>query len=235
MKFEPYTYIAIIPARAGSQGVKRKIFRKVGSTSLLARASRACRNCYKISETYIASDSCEAQSIAERENVGFIELPEAVTSDSARTIDALTFVAATTLMDRPNARVLMTRPTNPFRETNHLLWAIEALELHGMADSLISLTRAPSFSPTRLKQIGENGLVTDPDPNEGPFPYGRQNFDQWFVRNGAIHIVGVSELINRSLWTKRALGFELDQISGFNINTMEDLQIASAIAEAFGR
>ena len=63
--------IALIPARMGSQRLKKKNLRLVGGVSLIARAIRKCRQADCFDEIWVNSEDTEFGAIADAEGVSF--------------------------------------------------------------------------------------------------------------------------------------------------------------------
>lgn len=82
-------YIAIIPARGGSKGIKDKNLQLVDGVSLLARAINSAKNIESISRVIVSTDS---ESIIEEAIAYDAEVHkrrELTSSDSAKTIEVL--------------------------------------------------------------------------------------------------------------------------------------------------
>ncbi len=70
--------IAMIPARMGSQRLKKKNLREIDGISLISRAIRKCKKSGVFEEIWVNSEAIEFQDIADHEGVNFYLRPEAL-------------------------------------------------------------------------------------------------------------------------------------------------------------
>lgn len=70
--------IAMIPARMGSQRLKKKNLRELRGVSLIVRAIRKCQAAGCFDEIWVNSEHGDFAAIAEAEGVGFHQRPEAL-------------------------------------------------------------------------------------------------------------------------------------------------------------
>lgn len=76
-------YIAMIPARLGSQRLAKKNLREIGGVSLFALAIRKCKQAGCFDEICGNSESQEIGEIAAREGVSFYRRPEHLANNTA--------------------------------------------------------------------------------------------------------------------------------------------------------
>lgn len=79
--------LAMIPARMGSQRLRRKNLREVGGVSLIARAIRKCRQAGCFEAIWVNSEDAAFAAIAEAEGVAFHQRPVELGSDTATSED----------------------------------------------------------------------------------------------------------------------------------------------------
>ena len=81
------TVIALIPARMGSQRLKRKNLRELDGVPLITRAIRRCLSAACFDEIWVNSEHEAFRSIANDEGVLFHRRPDALGSDTATSED----------------------------------------------------------------------------------------------------------------------------------------------------
>jgi CMP-N-acetylneuraminic acid synthetase len=75
--------IAMIPARMGSQRLKRKNLRELDGVPLITRAIRKCKDAGCFDEIWVNSENIEFRDIADQEGVNFHQRPEYLGDNAA--------------------------------------------------------------------------------------------------------------------------------------------------------
>ncbi len=137
----PAAYVALIPARGGSQGVPRKNLEVIGARSLLERAIESALGVEQISSCFVSSE--DDQILQEAEKNGALPLRRAASaaSNSARAHE----VVEDFLEQRPevtdDVALVYLQPTSPFRTAERVGEAIAAYE-KGAGESVVSVVRS---------------------------------------------------------------------------------------------
>ncbi len=79
--------IAMIPARMGSQRLKRKNLRELNGVPLITRAIRKCISANIFDEIYVNSEHPAFGEIASKEGVNFHRRPEKLADNTATSED----------------------------------------------------------------------------------------------------------------------------------------------------
>lgn len=79
--------VAMVPARLGSQRLKKKNLREINGTSLVALAVRKCREAGCFDEIWVNSESSEIGEIAADEHALFYQRPAQFADDNATSED----------------------------------------------------------------------------------------------------------------------------------------------------
>ena len=140
--------LAIIPARGGSKSIKRKNLRPVGSISLIGRAIRCALDSGVMDHVLVSTDNEEIRREALKYDakVPFLR-PKHLADDCAGTEDTL--VHAIETFERHIGThvsvIVLTEPTNPFRNPIKLRKAVELFETgkYGSIISVCPLERVP--------------------------------------------------------------------------------------------
>jgi len=113
-------YIAIIPARGGSERIKNKNLTKISGKSLLQRAIEAANNANFFSRVIVNSEDPEIILEAGNHGIETYNRPIELASSSASVIDVIKEMILQLSFD-PAARVFVLLPTAPLRESIDLI------------------------------------------------------------------------------------------------------------------
>lgn len=113
--------LAIIPARGGSKGIKRKNLRPICSKPLVAYSIEAGLNSKFITKTVVSTEDDEIAQVSKSFGAQVIKRPMELARDETKTIPVMVH-AAKYLEDRENYRpdyVVLLQPTCPLRDANY--------------------------------------------------------------------------------------------------------------------
>jgi CMP-N-acetylneuraminic acid synthetase len=115
--------VAMIPARLGSQRVKKKNLRYLGDKLLVEWVAEACKASNAFDEIYINSEASVFSTIAERCKVNFYQRPVHLATNSATNDEfALDFIRQT-----PCDILVQVNPTSPFTSAEDIRSIVSAL------------------------------------------------------------------------------------------------------------
>lgn len=214
----------LIPTRRRPDGFE-KALQLVGNRPMLSYTIEAAQQAQRSGPVFVATNSAAAIEIARSMGAGYIRLPDELCSDTRPSFFSIKWVMENhpSLGSEP---VIIARPTNPLRRGTHIDEAFELLKSTRNADSLVSVTRAEGCHPVRLKYV-RDGLLNDVLSGEHGVPSPRQSHEEVYLRNGAIYITTPDLVSEGRLWGNKCCAFIMDEVSGFNINSLEDLWYAN--------
>src|SRR5688572_5200728 len=106
--------VALIPARGGSKGVKRKNLRDIAGKPLLQHTVDAARGCPQISDIYLSSEDEEILSAGKAMGCTLVRRPAVLAQDESSANDVVfDFFAQVPLAD--DDVILYLQPTSPLR------------------------------------------------------------------------------------------------------------------------
>jgi len=133
--------IAVIPARGGSKGVKRKNIQKIGGISLLGRAIVCSLNSGEIDHVLVTTDDAEIQEEALRygAEAPFLR-PAHLSDDFATTEDAVhhSVMEFEAYKSIKMSIIAIIEPPNPFRRSETIREAIQLYKT-GKYKSVVSV------------------------------------------------------------------------------------------------
>lgn len=225
--------IAIIPARSGSKGLKDKNIRKLGDKPLLAYSVEAAVKSGIFDTVHVSTESQEYANIA----VGFgADVPflrdRENAEDSSSTWDAVREVLRK--YDRLGKQFdvcVLLQPTSPLRNEKDIREAF-VLFMSKQAKSLTSVTEVkhPVQWCFRLDDsCSMRDFAGSPYKNSR-----RQELEPYYRENGAVYIVGTSDIINSEFdfYSDECIAYIMDQRRSIDIDTLEDFLVAETVIKS---
>jgi CMP-N-acetylneuraminic acid synthetase len=222
--------LAIIPARGGSKGVKRKNLRRLGGKSLLEHTICAAMGSKLVSEIFLSSDDEEIINEARYLglNVNYIR-PYHLAGDEASMVDvindALIWINKNQLKAfRENIVVL--QPSSPLRSSNDIDSAISCLDAMKNINYVVGVNKMKEHPYECIFQddSGWDFLAKPCTP-----AVRRQDYsEKYFFINGSIYVFNVDSFLKEKNFIK--LGetkfYEMPIERSIDIDTEADLAIA---------
>jgi CMP-N-acetylneuraminic acid synthetase len=193
--------LAVVPARAGSTGIRGKNLRPVAGTPLVETAGRVAAQLDWIDYAVLSTDGVEIARAGERAGlrVPFMR-PDALATDTAVAIDVWRH-AWTACEQHVGCRFdlsILLEPTSPMRTPQDVERTVEMM-LKGGYDSAATVSPIPAkFSAERAVNLSSQGALSlnaDPDLANGP----RQAIPIRYSRNGICYVVTREALLERGL------------------------------------
>ena len=218
--------LALIPARAGSKGIRDKNIQLIAGKPLLIHSIEHAKKSALINRVIVSTDSAEyaVVSKAAGAEVPFLR-PADISGDQSTDLE--TFMHALTwLKDNegysPDICVHL-RPTSPYREVRDIDAIIQLLLDRPDIDSVRSIAKAPA-TPFKMWFLGHDDLLepvvkTDiRDAHNLP----RQMLPQAYLQNACIDAVRSSVILNKNSMTgDKICGYVMEE--DLDIDTHEDL------------
>ena len=222
-------YHAIIPARAGSKGIRKKNIREIAGMPLIAWSIRQALAVPSISHVVVSTDSDEIAGVAREHGaeVPFLR-PAGLAQDETPTepvlAHALEWYEAQGVTPRG---IILLQPTSPLRLPGTLARAIEQFERE-KADSLLGVCEYRNFfwRDTGAPQANYD-LANRPR---------RQDFlpkDLWYTETGSIYITATDtfKICHHRLGGRISM-YVMREEEGWQIDSEMDFAIVSALLTA---
>lgn len=193
--------LAIIPARAGSKGLKNKNILSLLGHPLIAYSIKAALGCPSITRTIVSTDSEQISLEAQKygAEVPFIR-PSDYASDHSTDLEVFLH-ALHFLQEREGYRpdlVVQLRPTSPIRFPNYLEDGIRQLS-NSNADSLRTIALAP-ITPYKMWVLKENGLIQpllEAQGIEEAYNQPRQKLPPVYWQTGTLDVIKIDTIIKQ--------------------------------------
>lgn len=222
--------LAVIPARAGSKGIKDKNIIQLNGRPLIAYSIEAALESKYIDKVVVSTDGENIAKVAKGygAEVPFLR-PEYLASDTAKTIDAVTHcIDELKNQGEEYDYIVLLQPTQPLRQPWHIDEAIELI-IKKDEEALVSVSKVKDH-PILIRTIDESGHAIN--LLEGSSTKRRQEFSDFYKVNGAIYINRINEnLNNETSLNDNKLVYVMDEKYDVDIDEMLDLHIAKLILD----
>ncbi len=216
---------AIIPARGGSKGIKRKNLTKFGGESLLARAIRQAKESKLIDTVYVNTDDDEIAEEGKANNAVLVRRPSDLASDIAEVDPLLVWMLSQMKEeDRPDILVLL-YCTAPLREVADIDATI-LLVLDDEYDSALTLVEDHSYMWRR----DEDQFVP---VNYIPKKRAARQTEGWnqYLENKAVYVIRVKDILESGCRLNGRIGAHIMPATrSIDIDDVKDLALAANLA-----
>lgn len=217
--------IAIIPARAGSQGIKNKNLIDFCGKPLLAWTVESALKSKKFDKIIVSTDNQDIAKTAKffGAEVPFIR-PRHLAKNDVHAVHvvlhALDYLSSNNY--KPDA-VAMLLPTSPLRSPNDIRNSIELYGKRNLNSVIGVCATGKNINNLRYCDNGVLSFISNSiEPN-----LQRQDQKELFTVNGAIFISNVAKLREYGTFhSPEAYAYEMEKINSVDINSMEDLETA---------
>lgn len=221
-------YVAVIPARGGSKGIKDKNLQPVGGVSLVARAILSAQAA-KIEKIIVSTDSEKIAQEAKRYGALVHYRSQETASDTAKTIDAVAELYKDMRLSVEDTCVLL-QPTSPLREAKDVLDALTEFESQGRIGSVVSTVES-EHHPYKMLLQTDDGI--EPLHSKESLEFPRQSLPKALRVNGAVYVISFQDLLNQ--WSFFVEPISCTQMSverSIDIDHSSDLQLANRLVAA---
>ncbi|OOB79971.1 MAG: hypothetical protein BEN18_02260 [Epulopiscium sp. Nuni2H_MBin001] len=208
--------ICIIPARAGSKGLKNKNMQFLANKPMIYHTIDAAIASGIFDGIFVSTDSIQYRDIIESErNVVVIMRDASLAQDTTPTFPVIAQILE---LVPDNTPFMLCQPTSPLRNANHIK---EAYEMYKQTNapivSVCKSDKSPALFTTLDADNKLSGLV-GVDKN-----YRRQDAQAMYYPNGAIYISTKRDyLLNKSFFTPQTTAYIMDKKSSLDIDDKDD-------------
>ena len=224
--------LAIIPARGGSKGVKRKNIRPLAGKPLIEYSIDIAKQSCVISDVIVSTDDVEIAEIAKNLEVKVLKRPDNLANDTASVYATVVHVL-NELQDDYDVIILM-QPTSPIRKVSDLDEIIKYFNEDEDLEGVISVVPMLDQHPARMYNLNENNFLSS--FLEQSETARRQDLKPVYYRNGCYYAVRSEALKSQqTLMPNRKKAFIMDAKWLVNIDEERDFKIAEVIMEEWNK
>ena len=214
--------LGVIPARAGSKGVKKKNIKLLNGKPLIYYTIKESL-LSNLDKVVVSTESDEVESISLSFGIDVIKRPAELARDESSALSVINH--AILKLDDCFDAVMILQPTSPFRTRNHINEALNIFENDKEADSLVSVVKVPhGFHFSKQMQLNDNYLCGGKS-----FTRRQELEDHFYARNGAAIYLSKTEIINKSILGEKIKPYFMNKIDSIDIDDSEDWFLAEAI------
>ena len=210
--------IAVIPARAGSKGIKEKNIVELGGKPLIAWSIESAIAANKFERIIISTNDLKVEAVCREYDVEIIKRPSKLCGDTIPMDPVLTHVLEFTGITKGVCALL--QPTSPLRTSKHIK---EALDIYNksLANALISVEEIKN-SFLKSFFIKEGNLI--PVSSDQYHFMRRQDLPKTYKSNGAIYLVDISKFMKlKTFYLPDTIPYPMDSLSSIDIDDESDL------------
>jgi len=217
--------IAIITARGGSKGLKRKNILDFNGKPLIAWTIEAALNSKRIDECFVTTEDDEIAEVSIMHGAKVIPRPINLAGDFVTSEDVLVHALSELEETFEHIDILaLLQPTSPLRSSTEIDLAIQEY-IKSSADCVISVFK-PKHSAAKAYKLNENGSISGLFDESAPYEP-RQNLPQTFQPNGAIYVFNSEKFKSAGkIPRENVYPFEMSEETSIDIDDIDDFRKA---------
>ncbi|MDI3473276.1 MAG: CMP-N,N-diacetyllegionaminic acid synthase [Thermotogaceae bacterium] len=229
--FKGKRFLALIPARGGSKGLKDKNIRLLNNKPLLAYTIEAAKESGIFDRIIVSTDSEKIAAVALKygAEVPFMR-PKELATDTASSMDVL--IHTIKLLQESGDiydYVVLLQPTSPLRTSQDIVEAANLL-IKKNANSVVSVCRvehSPLWSNTLPEDLSLKDFIRPEIKN-----LRRQDLPIFYRLNGAIYIAKVSYILEtKDFFGQGSYAYIMPVNRSVDIDTEFDLALAEVLLQ----
>jgi CMP-N,N'-diacetyllegionaminic acid synthase len=229
--------LAIIPARGGSQGIKRKNLVPLLGKPLIVHSIEHARAAERVTRVVVSTEDNEIAEVARAAGaeVPFMR-PEILAGDTVLDLPVFAHVLRELRSSEGYVPELIVhlRPTAPLRKSSWIDEAVDLLAANPEADSIRSVSM-PAQHPYRMFRIASSGYLDPIMKHEHSTPYllRRQELPDMYYYNCVIDVTRPATILSmESMTGNNILPYIMDPDEVIDIDSVRDLAVARLLMES---
>ena len=215
----------LVPARAGSKGLRHKNLEKIGEYNLVDIAVNLGKACGQ--DVAISTDIEDVQRAYQDSDILLRHRPDSLSGDNVPMSDVIKDAITALALD--DYDIILLQPTSPLRTTAQLESCIGRYYQEA-ATLLVSVCSAPSsVLKYYIEQSGQDGGARPITDAKYLFA-NRQSLPPVWRPNGAFYIFSARDFLRHEFNTKKLALYEMDEATSLDVDTADDLATARALA-----
>jgi len=222
-------FVALIPARGGSKGIKFKNLKNLCGKPLVSHTIEFAKNLKFIDKVVLSSDNKKILKIGEKKKITSLKRAQNLSGDRVSDFKLIFNILKSFKSQKENFDYLLyLQPTSPFRKLNDIRKACKVI-IDKRYDTIWSINKvSDKYHPLKLFEK-KNKFITLYDI-KGQNIIARQQLDNIYQRNGIFYIFDVKKLFkNKSIYPKKGVFPYLINYKFINIDTLNDLKFSQKL------
>tara|TARA_Y100000589_G_scaffold306473_1_gene321260 strand:- start:2137 stop:2850 length:714 start_codon:yes stop_codon:yes gene_type:complete len=225
----------IIPARAGSKGIKNKNLLSVLGEPLYQRSinhALELKDHFEI-KIWLSTDIKEIiEKKDQYKEINICQRRKELAGDEILTIDVVKHLIKDKKMSGQDIMLLF-QPTSPYRNKKEIINAINTLLNESKWKSAVSLSLVKSNHPFRMKRLNSDNECIDFIDQGFEDMRPRQKLTKVYIRSGNFYMAYIDAILNENtLLPKPTKGIvHTEMINSINIDNINDLYMAEIIGK----
>jgi CMP-N-acetylneuraminic acid synthetase len=215
--------IALIPARGGSQEIKKKNMLRIKGKPLIYYTIREAKKCKLIDEIYVSSENKKILKYSESQKVQTITRPKNFSLKNSHP-KLLVFHFISFLKKNGyqlNDIIIYLQPTSPLRKKNDITKAIMIMKKTNNYNCLsVAENKKTIFKSLYLKNKTLRCVF-----NKKYLNFRRQNLKKTYYINGAIFAFSIKDFIkNKNFPSNNSNAYVMNEKNSLDLDTKDDLK-----------
>lgn len=227
--------LAVVAARGGSKGLKRKNLLPLKGKPLVAWPIRAALGSSVVSKVVVSTDDVEiaAAATAAGASVPFMR-PAALATDTASSMEvvlhALDFMSGA---GSDFEYVVLLEPTSPLTESQDIDRAFDMLcAAAQIADSIVGICPVEAAHPEYDVRLSAEGLISPYSSADFRSLRRRQDIDELYFLEGSLYLSRVDAFRKiKSFYSERTLGYQVPRWKSIEVDELLDFICVEAILD----
>lgn len=229
--------IAVVPARGGSKGIKRKNIRHLGDKPLMFHIIDKLLKTPSIDHVIVSSEDIEIRNLCKKYNslIEVMDRPMRLAQDSTPLTSVVKYVSQKVFKKYNQNIILQVAPTCPFLKIETINKIVNLMSKKNN-DCVVTLKRIEHEHPYRAKKLKKNLIFSPLITNINVEKFiSRQDLPELFCTSGAIYARKYSLLKTFNdkdfCLGKKPKGIVVNDIEAINIDREIDFKFAEFIIQ----
>lgn len=221
-------FLAIIPARSGSKGLKHKNIKQLNGKPMIAYTIEAAIKSDIFDDVVVSTDSKRYADIAKQfgAKIPFMR-PKQLATDMATTEEVIVYTLNKLKeLGREYDYFMILQPTSPLRQPEDIICSVKLL-LEKDGKSVVSICESehsPLYMNTIDKSLSLDRFISKKVKTR------RQELPKYYRLNGAIYLSDVDYYLEyRDLYGRKSYAYVMDKINSIDVDDEFDFLVAESV------